>query len=84
MSELDTLRAKAAQHQQHLDRNTVYFDVQALAKRWGVSATTVRAIPASLLPYMHAGTGLVRERRRYHPDDVMAYEANHRVHRRAG
>lgn len=75
MSALDELRAKAAAHQQHLDRNTKYLDVQALASRWGCSLTTVRAIPNTLLPYLNIGTGLVRERRRYHPDDVYAYEA---------
>jgi hypothetical protein len=82
MSDLDALRAKAREHQQHLDRNTVYLDVQQLAKRWGVSPTTVRAIPALLLPYMHNGNGLQREHRRYHPDDVTTYEAKSR--RKAG
>lgn len=75
MITLADLRAKAEAHQQHLDRNTTYLDVLELAKRWGCSPNTVRAIPSGLLPYLNIGTGLVRERRRFHPDDVCAYES---------
>lgn len=75
MSTLDELRAKAAAHQQHIDRNTKFYDVPTLAARWGCSPGTVRAIPASALPFLNIGTGLQRERRRFHPDDVARYEA---------
>lgn len=72
---LEELRARAAAHQQHLDRNTVLLSVDDLRRRFNCSANTVRAIPVALLPYINIGTGLTRERRRYLPDDVMAYEA---------
>lgn len=71
---LDDLRAKAAAHQAHLDRNTKMYTVKELASRWGVSTNTVRAIAHAVLPYINVGSGLVRESRRYHPDDVVAYE----------
>jgi hypothetical protein len=75
MPTLADLRAKAQAHQDSIDRDTRFFDVGTLAKRWGVSPTTVRAIPQTLLPYLNVGTGLQRERRRYHPDDVARYES---------
>jgi DNA-binding transcriptional MerR regulator len=56
----------------------VLLSIKEVAERWGVSTPTVRAIPASRLPYKNIGTGLQRERRRYHPDDVYAYENDHR------
>jgi len=73
----DELRARAEAHQVYLDRNTKFFTVKDLAARWGCSGNTVRAIPTTLLPYMNIGTGLQRESRRYHPDDVYGYEAEH-------
>lgn len=76
---MDALRQKAAAHQAYLDRNTTFMTIKALAARWGCSTNTVRAIPASVLPYVNVGTGLVRESRRYHPDDVMAYELAQRT-----
>lgn len=83
--ELAALRAKADEHQRRLDADTVYWTVQILMKRWGVSATTVAAIPPSLLPYINIGTGLKRERRRYNPDDVYEYETKQKMrHKRAG
>ena len=75
-STLVELRAKSQAHQAHLDRNTRFYDVPLLAARWGCSPNTVRAIPAVLLPFLNIGTGLHRERRRYHPDDVERYEAS--------
>ncbi len=78
----NALRARADAHQIYLDRNTKFFTVKDLAARWGCAANTVRAIPVSLLPYLNIGMGLQRESRRYHPDDVYAYEAEH-VRRRA-
>lgn len=76
------LRAKAAAHQAHLDRNTKFFKPKDLKDRWGVSLSTIRAIPYSELPWHSAGVGIVRETRRYHPDKVLAYEAA-RAERRA-
>lgn len=61
--------------------HTVYRSIAEVAMRWGCSVTAVRAIPASALPYLNIGTGLVREHRRYHPDDIAAYEATR--HRKA-
>ena len=74
MTSLADVRAKAAAHQAHLDRNTRFMTIKDVATRWGCSVNTVRAIPKGLLPYLHVGTGLVRESRRYDPTDVMAYE----------
>ncbi len=70
----ERLQAKAKAHQDAIDRDTRFFDVGTLAKRWGVSPNTVRAIPAASLPFLNVGSGLQRERRRYHPADVIAYE----------
>ena len=79
MSTLAELRAKSDSHQAHLDRNTTFLTLKALAARWGCSTNTVRAIPATVLPWVNIGSGLVREARRYHPDDVMAYEMAQRT-----
>jgi hypothetical protein len=79
---MSALSDRAAAHQRHLDRNAKFLTVAQLASRWGVSPSLVRAIPLSLLPYLNAGQGLQREHRRYDPDDVLAYEAEHM--RRAG
>lgn len=76
---LDLLRQKADAHQAYLDRNTRFFTVKQLAERWGVSTNTVRAISRTALPYVNVGTGLVRESRRYNPDDVMGYELAQRT-----
>jgi hypothetical protein len=78
------LVARAKAHQDELDRDTRFLDVQMLAARWGVSPSTVRAVPSTLLPYVNVGTGLQRERRRYHPEAVAAYEASSRPDRKAG
>jgi hypothetical protein len=79
---VNTYAARAADHQRHLDRNAKFLTVAQLASRWGVSPALVRAIPCAALPYLNAGQGLTREHRRYDPDDVLAYEAEHM--RRAG
>lgn len=73
----DELRARAEAHQAHLDRNTKFFTVKDLSARWGCSGNTVRSISTTILPYMNIGAGLQRESRRYHPDDVYAYEIEH-------
>lgn len=72
---LEALRARAQRHQDAIDRDTRFFTVAQLAARWGVAKNTVRAIPAAALPYTNLGQGTRREHRRYHPDDVIAYEA---------
>lgn len=71
---LEILRQRSAAHQLSLDTKK-FLTPQQLADRWGVCPNTVRAIPRVLLPYQNNGTGLVREHRRYDPDDVLAYEA---------
>lgn len=73
----------AARHQMELEKHIAFFSVQTLAKRWGCSTTTVRAIPMTTLPYLNLGHGLQRELRRYRPDDVYAYEAA-RLERKVG
>lgn len=75
MPTLDEVRARAQRHQDELDRDTRFFTVQDLATRWDCSASTVRSIAKTTLPYLNLGQGLVRELRRYRPDDVEAYEA---------
>jgi hypothetical protein len=81
---LEELRARAAAHQEHLDRNTKFYTVADLAARWGCSKTSVRAISAELLPYLNVGSGLQRELRRYRPADVEAFEATRRGSRKVG
>jgi hypothetical protein len=73
---LEEVRARTARHDAELDRNTKFFSVADLAKRWGVSVSTVRAIPRERLPWTNLGHGLVRELRRYHPDAVASYEGS--------
>jgi len=78
MSTAGEMRAKAVAHQEYLDRNTKYLTIEDLRRRWSCSSTTVRAIPRTVLPWKNVGRGLVREARRYHPDDVLAYEQRDR------
>lgn len=73
--DLAEIRARAEQHGNELDRDTRFFTVADLAKRWCCSTTSVRDIPAGDLPYLNLGRGLHRELRRYRPSDVYAYEA---------
>lgn len=80
MTDLAEIRAKAERHQAELDRDTTFLRVADLAARWGCSATTVRAIPATDLPYLNLGQGLVRELRRYRVADVEQYEARRLEH----
>lgn len=63
--------------QQHEDEmlSVHWFSVAMLAARWGISETTVREIPPDQLRYKAFGEGKKLKRRRYHPDDVAAYEA---------
>lgn len=75
MPDLAQIRARAQQHQDELDRDLCFLTIAALARRWGTSKTTVREIPFADLPWRNLGRGLVRERRRYDPADVDAYES---------
>lgn len=68
------LHDRAETHQAELDA-AAFFCVRDLAKRWGVSANSVRAIPRDELPYLNLGRGLHRELRRYPPAGVYQYEA---------
>jgi hypothetical protein len=74
---LARIRARRQQHEEELV-SLHWFTVALLAVRWGVSETTVRAIPATELPYKTFGAGELLKRRRFHPDDVARYES-HRV-----
>jgi hypothetical protein len=71
MPDLNEIQAAAAEHTRRLAAAR-FATVQILAKRWGVSEDTVRAIPRAQLPYMEFGESHMR---RYDPADVAAYEA---------
>lgn len=73
-----TLADRAREHQRDLDAKTRYLSVTDLAARWGVAGSTVREIPKEDLPYMPVGKGKKAVHRRYHPDDVDAYERKYR------
>ena len=75
MADLTAIRAKARAHQQELDEPR-WLSIADLARRFGVSQSTVRAIPADELPYKEFGRGLKHRRRRYRVSDVEAYEAS--------
>lgn len=77
-SRLSTIRSRAREHQQELE-SLRWFTPERLAARWDVSETTVREIPREQLPYKEFGAGTKLKRRRYHPDDVAAFEATGRV-----
>lgn len=68
------IRADAEKHARQLDA-VLWLTVRDLGARWGVSATVVREIPKGALPYLALGGSRVR---RYHPDDVAAYEDSQR------
>lgn len=71
---LATLRAKRDAHEAALPVSEWYTPAQ-LATRWHLSLSTVRQIPASVLPFKEFGGGEKLKRRRYHAADVAAYEA---------
>lgn len=77
LGRLDRIRDRRQRHEEEM-LSVHWFTPAILAARWGISETTVRAIPATELPYKEFGTGTQKKRRRYHPDDVAAYDA-HRV-----
>lgn len=71
---LARIRARRQQHEEEM-LSVKWFTVAILAARWELSETTVRDIPADQLRYKEFGNGAKLHRRRYHPDDVAAYEA---------
>ena len=77
MTDLATIRARAAEHQRELTERQ-YLSVAQLAARWQLAPSTVRDIPADELPYLEFGRGLKLRRRHYDPADVEAYERQHR------
>lgn len=77
-SALQPIRERARAHQAEIDLSVVYLTIQKLAVRWDVAESTVRDIPRSLLPYKEFGRGRKLKRRRFHPDDVLAFEASDR------
>ncbi len=74
-TDLMTIRARAAAHQEEIDRATRFLTPQDLARRWSLSVSTIRDIPRDELPFYEFGTGRLHKRRRYAPADVAAFEA---------
>lgn len=73
-----TIRGRARAHQEELE-SVRWFTAARLKSRWDLSLTTIYEIPREQLPYKEFGTGKKLKRRRYHPDDVAAFEASGRV-----
>lgn len=73
MPDLAELRARAAAHTRAIDMETRFFTPRMLAERWHCSRATVYNIPPGELPFLALG-GPTNITRRYHPDDVAAYE----------
>ena len=74
MADLVEIRARAKKHQEELDEPK-WLSTGDLAKRWGLGESTVRAMPATELPWKEFGRGVNRRRRRYRLADVESYEA---------
>jgi hypothetical protein len=74
LDDLTALAERAQRHQDELDRDVKFFTIADLAKRWRCAKSTVRDIPFDDLPWKNLGRGLQREARRYHPQDVVAFE----------
>lgn len=77
-SRMATIRSRAREHQEELE-SVRWFTPERLAARWEISETTVREIARDQLPYKEFGSGTQKKRRRYHPDDVAAFEASGRL-----
>jgi hypothetical protein len=71
--DMSVYRERAQAHQRVLDLKIKYLSPGHLAARWNRSRSSIMEIPYEQLPYMEYG-GPVLHRRRYHPDDVLAYE----------
>lgn len=74
MDRLTRIRERRQRHEEEM-LSVRWFTPAILAARWGVSESTVREIPPDELPYKEFGAGEKLKRRRYHPDDVAAYDA---------
>jgi len=74
MADTTAIRARARAHQEELDEPR-WLSIAAVARRFGISESTVRGIPADELPYKEFGSGMKLKRRRYRIADVEAYEA---------
>jgi transposase len=72
---LAVIRGRAAAHERELDAKRFYLSTNEVAARLGVSASTVRDIPFDDLPFLELGNGAKHKTRRFHPDDLAAYEA---------
>lgn len=71
-TQLEQLHARRDAHQRAIDEKERWLTPSLLALKWGVSVTTVKAIPADKLPFLAFGRG--GKRRRYNPEDVARYE----------
>lgn len=71
---LQRIRERRQKHEEEM-LSVQWFTPAILAARWGIADSTVRNIPEQELPYKEFGTGELLHRRRYHPDDVAAFEA---------
>jgi hypothetical protein len=71
---IERIRERRQRHEEEM-LSVHWFTPSILAERWGISETTVREIPPDQLPYKAFGSGEQLKRRRYHPDDVAAFEA---------
>lgn len=72
MSDLSTIRAAAAAHDEQIQA-TGWYKAVDLMERWNVGRDTVLAIPRDKLPFLEFGGSHMR---RYKPADVEAYEAS--------
>lgn len=78
MRDLATMRAEAQEHERSMAAVS-WLRAKDLIHRWHLCATTIRAIPASELPYLDVSRAPSREQRRYDPRDVAAYEKRRKV-----
>lgn len=74
MTDLDELRAGAAEHARQIE-SAQWLDVKDLAQRWAISPSLVRRIDREKLPYIAFGETRAR---RYSIADVEAFEERER------
>lgn len=60
-----------------------YLTISAVMKRLGLARSTVDALPIEILPYVDCSPTPGRQLRRYHPADVIAFDARNRAWKRA-
>lgn len=73
MPTIDELRARAREHEDEIE-SVQWFTIDELAKRWRISAATVRTISFDELKFKEFGKGEKKKRRRFRSDWVAAYE----------